>query len=108
MLTFISCVASQMDDLDKMPTPVDGIEAIAKNVVYPKEAKEEGTQGKVYIKATIDKEGSVIHCEVKRSVSSECDKAAIEAIKKTKFYPGIKDGKKVKAEVTIPIMFKLN
>jgi outer membrane biosynthesis protein TonB len=32
----------------------------------------------------------------------------MDAIKKTKFTPGIKDNKPVKAEVTIPVMFKLS
>jgi len=32
----------------------------------------------------------------------------VKAVKLTKFVPGVKDGKKVKAEVTIPIKFKLD
>jgi TonB family protein len=42
-----------------------------------------------------------------KSVSEGCDKAAVDAIKKTKFTSGKKDDKPVKTEITIPIMFKL-
>ena len=56
----------------------------------------------------IDKNGNVAETEVIKSVREDLDNAAIKAVKMTKFEPGIKDGKKVKAEVTIPIKFKLD
>lgn len=98
---------AQEKSLDKTPEPVGGISALAKNIVYPEAAKLAGVEGKVFVKATIDKEGKVTKCEIKKSVSKECDEAAINAIQLTKFNPGVMDGKKVVAEVTIPISFKL-
>lgn len=98
---------AQEKNLDKTPEPVGGISALANNIVYPEAAKLDGVEGKVFVKATIDEEGKVTKCEIKKSVSKECDEAAINAIQLTKFTPGVMDGKKVVAEVTIPIMFKL-
>jgi len=91
-----------------MPKPVGGIEAIIANVVYPQFAKEAGVEGKVFVKSIIDEKGNVIETEVVKSVNADCDIATVDAIKKTKFTPGIKDNKPVKAEVVIPVIFKLS
>jgi protein TonB len=99
---------AQEEKLDKYPEPVGGIEAMIKNIVYPQTAKDQGIQGKVFVKVIIDEKGNVSETSILKSVNKDCDKAAMDAIKKTKFTPGIKDNKPVKAEVTIPIMFKLN
>lgn len=99
---------AQEEKLDKYPEPVGGIEVMIKNVVYPVSAKEAGIQGKVFVKAIIDEKGNVTETSILKSVNDDCDKAAMDAIKKTKFTPGIKDNKPVKAEVTIPVMFKLS
>ena len=99
---------AQEEDLDKYPEPVGGIEELVKNLVYPASAKESGVEGKVLVKAIIDEKGNVIETSILKSVSEDCDRAAMDAIKKTNFTPGIKNNKPVKAEVTIPIMFKLS
>jgi TonB family protein len=100
-------IIAQEDKVDVMPEPIGGIEQILKNVVYPKAAKDAGIEGKVIVKAVIDEKGDVVETEVMKSVSEDCDKAAVDAIKKTKFTSGIKDDNPVKTEITIPIMFKL-
>lgn len=98
---------AQEDKLDKFPEPIGGMESIIKNVVYPVSAKEAGIEGKVLVKTIIDEKGNVVGTEVIKGFDEDCDKAAMDAIKKTKFTPGIKDNKPVKAEVVIPVMFKL-
>jgi TonB family protein len=95
-------------ELDKIPSPKGGVNAITQYIVYPQSAKENGIQGKVFIEATIDEMGKVVKTEVKRSVNTALDAAAVQAIMMTAFNPGEKDGKKVKATVTIPIQFKLD
>jgi protein TonB len=99
---------AQEEKLDKYPEPVGGIQEMIKNVVYPISAKEAGIEGKVLVKAIIDENGYVTETSILKSVNKDCDKAAMDAIKKTKFTPGIKDNKPIKAEVTIPVMFKLS
>ena len=93
---------------DIQPEPIGGIEAMVKNVVYPISAKEAGIEGKVLVKAIIDENGNVTETSILKSVNKDCDKAAMDAIKKTKFTPALKDKKPVKAEVVIPVMFKLS
>jgi len=99
---------AQEEKLDKTPFPIGGIEAIAKQVKYPAEAKEQNIQGKVLIEALIDKNGKVKSTKVIKSVGHGCDEAAEKAVKSVKFTPGVMKGKNVEATVVIPIMFKLN
>ena len=99
---------AQEEKLDKYPEPIGGIEAMIKNVIYPQAAKDQGIQGKVFVNVIIDEKGTVTETSILKSVNEDCDKAAMDAIKKTKFTPGIKDNKPVKSEVTIPVMFKLS
>ncbi len=104
MLTACSAVET---DLDQTPMPVDGMDGIMKNIKYPDSAIAEGVHGKVFVKATINTEGKVVNAEIVKSDSEKLNEVALRAVSKTKFNAGIKDGKKVIAEVTIPIMFKL-
>jgi TonB family protein len=95
------------DDPEVMPTPVGGMKAIAEHIIYPETAKINKLEGKVLVKALIDEKGNVTSTEMVESLSIDCDKAAVDAIKKVKFNPAIKDGKKIKCEVVIPVQFKL-
>ena len=99
---------AQEEKPDVMANPVGGIEQILKNVVYPESAKEAEIQGKVIIRATIDEKGDVVKTKILQSVNKDLDEAAIDAVKKTKFTPALKDKKAVKTTITIPIKFKLS
>ncbi len=93
--------------VEEMPEPVGGMAAIQAKITYPEIAKRAGIQGRVFIKAFIDENGSVIQTEVIRGIGAGCDEAAIAAIKQTKFKPGMQRGERVKVQVTVPILFKL-
>ena len=95
------------DNPDVFPTPIGGMKAIAEHVVYPEVAKTNKLEGKVLVKVLIDEKGNAASTEILESLSIECDKAAVDAIKNVKFNPAIKDGKKIKCEVVIPVQFKL-
>jgi periplasmic protein TonB len=106
-LLFGLTVFAQPKEVEVVPTPVGGIVEIVKNVIYPEIAKINKLEGKVIIKAIVDEQGNVSSTEVVQSLSIECDQAAIDAIKKVKFTPALRDGKAVKSEVLIPVQFKL-
>ncbi len=93
--------------VEQMPSPIGGIGAIQKNIVYPENAKRAGIEGRVFVKAYIDKTGSVAKAEIIRGIGAGCDEAALEAVRKVKFTPGIDNGKHVNVQVTVPILFKL-
>lgn len=94
--------------VEEMPEPIGGIKAIMENISYPKEAKENSIQGKVYILAYINEEGLVDKTKVIKSVDPILDKAACDAVKKVRFTIAKQDGKPVKVEVAIPIIFTLD
>ena len=94
--------------VEQMPEPIGGIKAIQDNVRYPEIAKRAGIEGKIFVKAYIDENGNVTKTQVLKSLGAELDKAAEDAIRKTKFIPGVQDGKKVKVQVAVPIIFKLH
>jgi len=78
-------------------------------VEYPKEAKEKGVQGTVYVGFVVEKDGSVSDVKIMRGLGSGCDEAAMSAIEKMpKWNPGTQRGKAVRVGYTIPISFKLS
>lgn len=92
----------------EVPMPVGGMKALMENVKYPEKAHDAGLEGKLLLEVTIDESGSVVKTIVKESAGTDFDNAAINAVKKTKFTPAEKNGKKVKATVVIPFQFKLD
>lgn len=93
--------------VENMPGPIGGMYAIQEKIRYPEIAKRAGLQGKVIIQAFIDEEGNVTHTKVVKGLGGGIDEMALDVIRTTKFNPGLQNGKPVKVQVTIPIVFKL-
>ena len=100
-------IQNKKQDVDKLPFPVGGVEAIAKQLKYPDTARKDSVQGVVYVEATVDIEGNVTKAIAQKGVRDDLNAAAVEAIKKVKFIPGTHEGKPVEAIVTIPVAFRL-
>ncbi len=94
--------------VDEMPFPVGGLESIMEKITYPEEAKRDRIEGRVFIRAVINKDGFVIDTEVLKGIGGGCNEAALQAVKETRFSPGRKNGVPVNVEVTVPILFRLN
>ena len=92
---------------EKMPEPEGGMKAIIQKIEYPQIAKQAGIQGKVFLLAFIDESGTVQDVKVIKGLGGGCSEAAIEAVKKTKFKPGLNKGQPVKVKLSLPIIFKL-
>lgn len=76
---------------------------------YPQKLKQRKVQGKVLVSASVDENGVVTEAGVKQSSGHKAlDDAAIKAILKWKFKPGLRGGTPVKAKVVQPFSFKLN
>jgi len=91
----------------KMPEVKGGMDEITKKIVYPEEAVSKGIQGKVFLIAFVDEDGTVSDVRILRGLGSGCDEAAIQAVKSCSFTPGEHDGKKVKVKMSLAIPFKL-
>ncbi|MDE0043371.1 MAG: energy transducer TonB [Candidatus Poribacteria bacterium] len=75
---------------------------------YPSEAKRAGKQGKVVLEATIDADGKVKDIKVKEdTVGFGCARAAIQALKASRFIPAKRGGENVAQRITVPYTFKI-
>ena len=81
---------------------------IAKNVAYPKAAKEQSIEGKVFVQFLVGSDGKVKNAEVVRGVHPLLDAEAIRVVNLSpKWTPGVQRGEKVAVQFTFPINFKL-
>ncbi len=90
---------------DQAPVPKIPLSSL---VVYPDLAREAGIEGKVYIKAFINKKGLVTSLKILKGIpNTGLDEAAIKAVRKSRWYPARQRDKKVGVWITIPIDFSL-
>jgi protein TonB len=75
---------------------------------YPPELAKSKAKGKVNLVVLVDASGAVKTATVKHSTNPAFDRAAIDAVKKWKFEPALRDGQKVASKVSIPIVFSPN
>lgn len=81
---------------------------IAKNTEYPPIAKEYGITGRVFVKFTVEKNGSVSNVRVARSVDKQLDKEAVRVVSLLpRFNPGMQNGRLVRVNYIVPINFIL-
>jgi periplasmic protein TonB len=90
------------------PTIVGGLEAVRKHLIYPDLAIRAGVEGTVIVLAFVNKDGVVTGTQVVRGIGGGCDEAAMEAVKKVRFNPGMQRGKPVNVKVSVPVKFRLN
>lgn len=93
--------------VEVLPKPIGGMNAIYKKLSYPKEAKENGIEGTVVIRAFIDRDGEVLNAEIVEGIGYGCDEAARLAVFYHRFKPGMQRGQRIKVQMDIPIEFKL-
>ena len=99
--------------VEKMPEFTGGKQAmykyISNNIKYPKQAKTENIQGKVFIEFIIEKDGKISNVKVKRGIGGGCDEEALRVIRNMpSWIPGKQRGENVRVVYTIPIKFNLN
>jgi TonB family protein len=74
---------------------------------YSEEARKAKYQGTVLLYVQVDPSGKAINMRVLHSLGLGLDEKAMEAVKKWKFRPGMKDGKPVTVEAQIEVNFRL-
>jgi TonB family protein len=94
---------------DNPPKPIGGFKEIQNNIKYPQIAREAGIEGKVIVRAFINKNGYVENCKIENGIpNTGLNDAAIAALKKTKFTPANQKEKPVGVWISIPIFFRLD
>lgn len=94
--------------VEVLPEPYGGMEALLKKIGYPEEAKKKNIEGVVKVLTFVDRDGEVIDAQVVEGIGYGCDEAARLAILYHRFKPGLIKGQKVKVQMEIPIVFKLD
>ena len=82
---------------------------ICQNINYPKQAQENGANGRVSVSFVVDVDGTIKDVKVVRQVDPALDKEAIRVIKSMpKWKPGKRNGVPIPVTYTTPIIFKYN
>lgn len=81
---------------------------LAENIKYPEQAKADGIQGRVFVRFVIEADGSVTNAQVLRGIGGGCDEEALRVVEAMpKWTPGKQQGKPVRVQFNLPIIFKL-
>ena len=90
-------------ELSKAPTFKSKVEP-----KYPDQARRAGIEGTVQLEILIDEHGRVRKVKVLKSPGHGLERAAIAAVSKSKFHPGVINGKAVPVKIKIPYRFVLD
>ena len=98
--------------VEEMPHFPDGEEAmlnfLSRNMVYPKEARQKGIQGRVYVTYIVDYTGTLRDIKILRGIGGGCDEEALRVIQlMPQWIPGKKDGVPVNVQFNLPLNFTL-
>ena len=98
-----------VEEMPKFPGGENALmDYVAKNVVYPQEARDKEISGRVFVGFIVEKDGSVSEVKVLRGIGGGCDEESIRVVKAMpKWKPGKQDGKPVRVSYQLPIFFKL-
>jgi TonB family protein len=99
--------------VEEQPMFPGGMEEMMKflqqNVKYPKEAQEQGKQGRVIVQFVVNKDGSISNDTIVRSVDPLLDAEALRVVRSMpNWTPGKQKGEPVRVRFTLPVTFRLD
>jgi protein TonB len=94
--------AFDVADLEKRPEAVSQVPP-----TYPAELRKAKIEGTVTLVFLLSEEGRVEDPRVENSSRPEFEKPALEAIRKWRFRPGMKEGKPVRTYIRLPMRFRV-
>ena len=107
---------SFMDRLDRQPsfkgkTGDEALQAfaawVAQHIEYPKEAREEGLQGRVLVKFVVGRNGKVQEVQVEKGLHPLLDAEAVRVVQSSpKWKPAKMDGDPVRITYHLPVVFR--
>ena len=82
---------------------------LQQNVKYPKEAQEQGKQGRVIVQFVVNTDGSISNDTIVRSVDPSLDAEAVRIVRNMpNWTPGKQKGEPVRVRFTLPVTFRLS
>jgi protein TonB len=91
-----------VEELDKKPEAVSRVDP-----TYPMALRKAKVEGIVTLVFVLTEDGRVEDARVETSSRSEFEKPALDAIRKWRFRPGMKEGQAVRAFVRQPLRFRV-
>lgn len=95
----------RQSEVDKSPVPLN-INSVRKLVIYPDSAVIKSIEGRVSIRALVNRDGK-INCISNITGPSIFHNEVSEKVRDMKFIPAVRDGKNVNCWINIPFNFKL-
>jgi periplasmic protein TonB len=104
-LTAAQAIQDETFDVSELEKRPEAVTEIAP--VYPSELRKSKIEGVVTLMFVINEEGRVEDPRVENSSRPEFEKPALDAIRKWRFRPGMKDGQSVRTYVKRPFRFRV-
>ena len=81
---------------------------VSARLVYPKDARDAGKEGRVYVQFTINRDGSVSDISLMEGICESIDNEVIRVVSESPVWtPGYIDGKPVNVTYAFPVIFRL-
>jgi protein TonB len=98
--------------VEQQPEPVGGFSAfykyVSENLKYPRMARNNLIEGRVYIEFVVEKDGSLTDIKTLKGIGGGCDEEACRIIGGApNWKPGKQRGNPVRVKMVIPILFRL-
>ncbi|HTK18090.1 MAG TPA: TonB family protein [Mucilaginibacter sp.] len=79
---------------------------LATNLIYPEKARLGKVKGNVVVHFVVEKDGSLSHVEVRKSISKELDEEVIRLFQSSpKWIAGVQNGSPVRVQYSLPVTF---
>ncbi|MCB0806721.1 MAG: energy transducer TonB, partial [Bacteroidales bacterium] len=98
-----------VESMPEFPGGKKGLsEYFNKTLTYPRQARNQGVQGTVYLRFVIRTDGSVTDVFVVQGIGGGCDEEALRAIQSMPHWtPAKQNHQNVPVLITIPVSFRL-
>jgi TonB family protein len=99
--------------VEALPAFEGGMDAfyryVANEIKYPLLARKTGVEGRVDVQFVVEKDGSLSDVKAINGIGAGCDAEAVRVVQNApRFMPGTQQGKPVRVQMVMPIIFKLN
>jgi protein TonB len=105
-LTAVQTIKDETFDVSELEKRPEAVSQVAPT--YPPELRKAKIEGSVTLTFVLNEEGRVEEPRVENSSRPEFEKPALDAIRKWRFRPGMKDGKPVRSYIRIPLKFRIS
>lgn len=93
--------------VDQEPQVRGGLASLTQSAQYPESAQRQGVEGRVYIQAIVNADGTVREAEVIRGPGAGTGDEALRVVRNAEFIPAEYNGEPVPASTTVWVHFQL-